>query len=155
MRLFKAKDYARALFMVLTGYEEMAKCDRILNAAHYARRMSLRNMVVEDAVFSQHESKYKITMMYLDDWLKSLDEIRLTFMKGVRSIEPPKKRASRRKIYRQGLKIRNACLYVDYWRGWVDTRKVSRKEVWRNLEMLRDMMGGFRASLANWDFATS
>jgi hypothetical protein len=36
-RLFKAKDYARALFMVLTGYEEMAKCDRILNAAHYSR----------------------------------------------------------------------------------------------------------------------
>jgi AbiV family abortive infection protein len=134
--------------MVLTGYEEMAKCHRILDAAHYSHRMKLRNITVEDSVFSQHESKYKITMSYLDDWLKSLDEIRLTFMKGIRSIEPPKKRASRRKIYRQGLKIRNACLYVDYRRGWVDTRKVSRNEVWRNLEMLRDMMGGFRPYLA-------
>jgi AbiV family abortive infection protein len=96
VRLFRAKDYARALFMVLTGYEEMAKCSRILNATHYSRRMSLRNIVVEDSVFSQHESKHKITMSYLDDWLKSLDEIRLTLMKGVRSIEPPKKRTSRR-----------------------------------------------------------
>lgn len=153
--LFKADDYAHALFMVLTGYEEMAKCSRILDAAHFSSRMSMKSMVVEDSVFYEHESKYQITMNYLDEWLPSLNEIRLTFMKGVRSIDPPKQKASRKRLFRHGFKIRNACLYVDYRKGWLSTQKVSKNEVLRNLGMLANMMGGFRSSLTNWSVALS
>jgi AbiV family abortive infection protein len=153
--LFKANDYVHALFMVLTGYEEMAKCSRILDAAHFSNRMGMRNMAVEDSVFSEHESKYQITMNYLDEWLPSLDEIRLKFMKHVRSVDPPKQKASRKKLFRHGFKIRNACLYVDYRKGWVSTQNVSKNEVLRNLGMLASMMGGFHSSLTNWGVAIS
>lgn len=153
--LFKSGDYRHALFMILTGYEEMAKCNRILNAVQYSHRMNVNEILVEESIFYQHESKYKITMNYLDEWLPPLDEIRQTFMKGVPSIDPPKQKASRKKIYRHGFKIRNACLYVDYKNGWIDTQKISRNEVLRNSGMLKSMMSGFASSLMNWDFAIS
>ncbi len=124
--LFEAKDYAHALFMVLTGYEEMAKCSCILDAAHFSSRMSTRNIVIEDSLFFEHESKYEITMNYLDRWLPELDGLRQTFIPGIRSVDPPKQKATRRKLFRHGFKIRNACLYVDYSKGWVGTQKVRK-----------------------------
>ena len=153
--LNEAHDYPHALFMALTGYEEMAKCSRVLDAAHFASRMGAKNIVVEEAVFSEHESKYKITMSYLDGWLPELDGVRRTFMPGIRSVDPPRQKATRRKLFQRGLKIRNACLYVDHRKRWVGAPKVSKNEVARNIVMLNSMMSGFHTSLTNWAFAMS
>jgi hypothetical protein len=65
-------DQTHAFFLVLTAYEELAKASRILSAAAICR-VSQNDPLVEESLFSHHETKYRLTMDYLDYWISTGD----------------------------------------------------------------------------------
>jgi AbiV family abortive infection protein len=153
-RLSESSDYTRALFMLLTAYEEMAKCWRILEAATQSSQ-DRSDLVVEKSVFKDHETKYEITMQYLDYWMPSTDIIWKRFFPRIGDVDTPDLKTERRELRRRGTDARMRCLYVNYSNGWVNTLSVSKERVERNRKMLDHMIGGFRSSLSNWETAIS
>ena len=143
-----------AFFLVLTAYEELAKSRRILDAASISH-VSQNDMLVEDSMFSHHETKYKVTMGYLDNWITTWDSIRHDFWPDIPSLDTPELRADRNEIRQRGYKLRMSCLYVDYDRDWIQRISVQPEKVERNLQMAKSMLSGFVNSLHDWQAAIS
>jgi hypothetical protein len=132
----------------------MAKCQRILDAAA-ENAVSHDELILEEALFKHHETKYRLTMDYLDFWITNGDVIRRMFYPSPPSVDNKQIRADRKNIRNNGFKIRNGCLYVDYQKTWVNRPPVNKGKVSRNLTMLKSMMDGYRSSLKNWKLAIS
>jgi AbiV family abortive infection protein len=143
-----------AFFLVLTAYEELAKSRRILDAASISH-VSQNDMPVEDSMFSHHETKYKVTMDYLDYWISTWDSIRLSFWPNIPRLDTRELRADRDEIRQRGFKLRMSCLYVDFLGGWIQRISVQPEKVERNLQMAKSMLSGFVNSLQNWQAAIS
>jgi AbiV family abortive infection protein len=139
---------------VLTAYEELAKSRRILDAA-YICHVSQNHLLVEDSLFSHHETKYKLTMDYLDYWISTGDSLREKFWPDVPKVDTQELRDDRNEIRVQGFKLRMSCLYVDFVAGWVPRISVQPEKVERNLRMAKSMLQGFVNSLENWGAAIS
>ena len=152
--LLGQSDNRTAFFLVLSAYEEMAKCRRILDAA--AENASTHGaLLLEEALFRYHPTKYRLTMDYLDQWIAANDAIRELFSPAVALGDNADLQADRAAIKAGGFEIRNSCLYVDYSSAWIDKATIDRAKVERNLRMIESMMGGYRSSLAQWDLAIS
>jgi hypothetical protein len=63
--ILRRNDPTHAFFLVLTAYEELAKCSRI-RIAEAVCHTTQNPLLVEDSLFSHHKTKYKLTMDYLD-----------------------------------------------------------------------------------------
>lgn len=147
-----------AFFLVLTAYEELAKCQRILDSAA-ANHVSQADLVVEDSLFRHHDAKYRITMEYLEQWItvnaalwRNLAQ-RLGW--NLSRDDSDALRGERQEVRERGSSSREACLYVDYQDHWVERLEITADRVERNLRMAESMMAGFRSSLEHWNFAIS
>lgn len=143
-----------AFFFVLTAYEELAKSHRILDAAHVCHA-SHNELLVEESMFLHHETKYRVTMGYLDYWISTWDDIRQIFPFNISRLDTPELQADRNEIRERGYKLRMGCLYVDFDGGWIQKISVQPEKVHRNLQMAKSMLSGFQNSLQNWQFAIS
>ncbi len=152
--LLRQGDNRTAFFLVLSAYEEMAKCRRILDAAA-ENAVTHSPLLLEEALFRYHPTKYRLTMDYLDQWIPTNDEIRKLFSPAVASRDNADLQADRAAIKARGFEIRNSCLYVDYDGGWIDKATIDVAKVERNLRMIESMMDGYRSSLAQWNLAIS
>jgi len=154
--LFKASRNELAFFMVLTAYEEMAKCHCILEET--VRVYDLQeDLLVDACVFEYHPAKYRMTMDYLDDWIATWDSLATAFSTALGEIDTPELSADRKVIHQNGFQIRNECLYVDYEDGWMVGPRIaiSRERVEQHLKMIVSMMGGFHNTLRNWPLSVS
>ncbi len=140
--------------MVLTAYEELAKCCRILDAAteHSKDR---NDLVAEKGVFKDHETKYEITMHYLDYWMPSTRAIWKRFFPRIGDVDTPDLKAERKDLRLHGTDTRMKCLYVHYSNAWSDALSLPKERVEHNQKMLEHLMSGLRNSLSNWDVAIS
>lgn len=146
-----------AFFMVLTAYEEMAKCSRIVDAASQNSGKQT-DMMVEDSIFRHHEAKYAIAMHYLDAWIKDMDAIRRAFPDGVAETDIADSDTARAEIREQGSSMRESCLYVEYRNRWIAIPSISEEKVRLHLRMLKQFASGFVNSLAsdaNWEWTIS
>jgi len=146
-----------AFFMVLTAYEEMAKCSRIVDAA--AQNYSTQSdMIVEESIFRHHKAKYGIAMHYLDAWIKEMDAIRRAFPDGAAGMDVPDSEGAREEIRQQGSSMREGCLYVEYRNRWIDIPPIPEEKARLHLRMLKQLVSGFINSLAsdaNWEWTIS
>ena len=147
-------DNRTAFFLVLSAYEEMAKCRRILDAAA-ENHLTHGPLLLEEALFRYHPTKYRLTMDYLDQWIPTNDAIRKLFSPPVAPRDSADLQADRTAIKARGFEFRNSCLYVDYDRGWISKATIDVAKVERNLRMIESMMDGYRSSLDQWDLAIS
>jgi AbiV family abortive infection protein len=125
-----------AFFLVLTTYEEIAKCFRILYTA-LTNIVSRNPIVVEESLFREHPPKYGIAMSYLDFFIGIRNELAAAFKPKLANVDNADLQADRDQIRKQGFKIRNGCLYVDYENRWVELFEIPREKVERNLRMIK------------------
>ena len=111
--ILRSSNPTYAFFLVLTAYEELAKSRRILDATSICH-VSQNDLLVEDSLFSHHETKYKLTMDYLDYWISTGDSLRERFWPDVPRADTQELRADRNEIRLRGFKLRMSCLYVDF-----------------------------------------
>jgi AbiV family abortive infection protein len=141
-----------AFFMILTAYEELAKCSRIVDAASQNSE-TRTDMIVEDSIFQHHKTKFAIAMHYLDHWIKTMEALRRAFPVGAAGIDIPDSEAARAEIREQGASMRESCLYEDYWNRWIGRPSVPEEKVRLHLSMFEQFASGFDISLesdANW-----
>jgi AbiV family abortive infection protein len=156
--LSQAGRHRLAFFLVLTAYEEVAKCQRLIDAASVSHDTQA-DLIVEESLFRYHGTKYRITMDYLEHWI-SLGEAYLRGFSQRVGLDFPEEESAqliedRKEIHDRGDKLRMECLYTDYSGGWIERPQISRERVLRNLKMIDSFMKGFRSSLKHWDFAIS
>ena len=117
------------------------------------------DLPIEESLFSHHESKYKITMDYLENWITVNEGLwtslaqRLGWNLNQRNSNAL--RAERREIREHGAEIRESCMYVDYPGRWVNRTVIPRQKVVDHINMAKSMMSGLEGSVSNWQFGIS
>ena len=144
--LSKGGHQRHAFFLVLAAYEEIAKCFPILYGA-LANSVSRNPIVVEESLFREHPAKYAIAMSYLDFFITMRNELARAFRPKLASVDNADLQADRVQIRKNGLKIRNRCLYVDYENRWVETIEIPPEKVERNLRMIKPCLTSLRNGL--------